>query len=86
MSQQTCKAHLVMLLQTGYHDHTNPFIFRLDLQKVEQNCPNYACFTKALINSPQFNSYRYRDMQKLQSTIAADLVDMVPKDSDQLPW
>lgn len=86
MSVKNCESYLQMLLQTGYHDRTNPEIFRIDLNKIDVECRGHAKFTKAFIESQHFNSFRYRDMQKLQSTIAADLVSMVPEHQTNLPW
>ena len=81
-----CRSYLQMLLHTGYHDHTIPLMFRSDLNKIKVECMGLARFTNALVASPGFNSFRFRDMQKLQSTVAADLVAMLPEDTNKLPW
>ena len=85
-SVEDCKSYLKMLLLTGYHDHTTPIVFRADLNKIKVECRGLARFTNALVASPGFNSFRFRDMQKLQSTVAADLVAMLPEDTSKLPW
>ncbi len=72
---EKCKDYLHMLLLTGFHNQTNPEVFRKNLEEIKSKCPNnLAKHTKKFISNENFNSYRYEDMKKLLTTLSADLV------------